>query len=284
MPPIYTDNFESYTVGQATPFGEFGDGGAHIAAGNYPSRPGSQCIYILPAFYPAATWANGTLYSSGSTYLAFTYTAQSNGAFVGFFNGDPNLLGLQSIVNLAFEVDNTISAYCDGAFAANSGDVSVKFNQWYFLQVNVTLSSVLVGGTFCIKVAFTVWLEGTQILSGAVQTAIATSTVPSATAQFDHIHLTNNLLVDEFTFDVLSGSPAYPNAGTPNVRPSTGLAEVLELPTTASTRMTTGLVELIEAITSAKIRVSTGLIEIIISQGVAPAGWIPQFKRRVNSN
>lgn len=271
MPVLYHDDFESYSLAQSPPFGNFpsytGAGTAVIFADNYLPA-GTKALRINAV---QVQFTNSALYSTASLVMGYKLlNGVGSGTMFSFSNGDsPGVGTSKELIRFTLEADYTVSVHTGGAFLgalpeANSGDFSFHVERWYWIQCNITTASV---GGF-VQVTYELAVEGKSILSGTIITTVATASTPSGTAQFDYISLLGSAMIDEFTFDTFHAVAYYPNPGVPKVRASTGLVEVLQNRTSVGMRGSTGLVELVKLPSTATVRVSTGLIELIL----APAG------------
>lgn len=239
---IYYDNFESYALGTtAATFGDW-NGQAEIVADNYLPA-GSKALRTRRNFQNTA-FADGGLYSTGTVYVAYKPDETfSNGRIMEFWNGSPAApSGTTPLLTILQNLDGTlqVNATAYGA-VSNSGDFSFKLRKWSWLQVNIIVSNV----AGFIGLDFEVACEGVSLCSGSVTTGLLITGLLSGTAQFDYILLDNTVIWDEFTFDTLQSINTYPNPGSPTVRASTGLIEVIETTEASAARISTGLIELI---------------------------------------
>lgn len=246
MSVIYYQNFESFSLGAAPPYGSFtgNANNATIIADNYLTSGSRACQ--TQANFSNITYYDGALYTSATMYVAWKPREVNNGASIEYWNGTG--INFPNLITFSQEFDNTLSIWADnhGTFVANSGDVSYSLNQWNWFQINTTFLSISVGtGAPVLGIAYEMGLNGTSIMVGTVTTGKFISGMISGTPQFDRIVLENSNVWDEFTLSTLTSINTYPNPGTPAVRATTALIEPLELIDTAAIRATTGLIELV---------------------------------------
>jgi hypothetical protein len=253
------DDFQSYAIGSNLPFGSFTGTGSIVAGGNIiPATDRSFSVHL-------ATYNRGIFYvNSFSQYIALKLDASPNRQpFMNYDNG-PNGSG-NSFTLLQFHVepDSTITVQCpvSGQTLANSGDGWFKFFSWNFLQINITLSDVLVAGVLKLNIQCDIGLNGVSIISFNTTTTASVANFANATSEVNSVRMQDGLF-GAFTWDVLSALIAYPHVGTPSAIVKQGAIELDILPNTANIDVYQGAIELDILPNTAQLRVIQAVIEM----------------------
>lgn len=260
----YTENFESYSVGQTLPFGQLtADSNTFIAsviagdaigAGSKSFQLFSECI-----------WNDGFTYLH--FFTAFAYKAQSTGSPIKITNHQS--VNTYGFVEIRINFDSTVSLLVAGSVVATSAD-PYHYLEWNFYDIDINVSSDLSGNVIIAINHF--YINGVSVYSGTTTTTKNISTLPTGVAQVNWMILGGGSNGVNW-FDDLTVM-ATPIGSSGNLRATQGFAEFLELLDSASIRITQGLAEVLLRPTTAQIRVTQGFIELIISRSaVTGAGW-----------
>jgi hypothetical protein len=268
------DDFQGYSIGTNLPFGSF-TGSAFLA--QIVSEPTGTGITgtdrSLQVFLGTAEYV-GSYHSSFTQFIAFNI-GDFDGAqpFIAFTNG-PNLSAQSfTLVQLRVEGDSTLTAECaaSGEIIANSGDKFMKFYTWNFLQINVTLSDVLVAGVLMVHVDIEVALNGESILTGSKTTVVAVSQLDGSTSQVKRFQLLDGRY-GAFTLDTLQAIVSYPHAGTPNAIVYQAVVEVDEVIDSGKLDIYQAVVEVDVLPDNAKLRVFQMVVEADTVRSARHAG------------
>lgn len=272
---IYDDDFQSYSIGANVPFGSWklfpSAFTAQIQAGGsgVPGTDRNLGIFLGSVILDPAVAGYQTSFTQ---FLAFKLSPGfTNGLQIMAFGNGPIGGPSFTLLEIRVEVDSTITIVdsTGAAILANSGDKWLQPNIWHFLQVNVTVSDILVGSTKFVQAAFELGLNGTSIISftktlTTVATALFTGT--SAINQF----ILSGGNYGAYTLQGLVGVPTYPHGGSPKARINQAAAEVNELPSSGKVRVIQAAAEIDELPSTTKLRVFQMVIEtdLLQKQGI----------------
>jgi hypothetical protein len=260
---IYDDDFESYALGAGIPFGSWtGSGFTNIIRAGGPQGTGQYFD-----FWGQALFTNGTYYSSFTIWLGFRFTESTlfhSVALIDCQNGLGGANFTPSLVTVVNEADSTISVYANNQLVGNSGN-PIEFDAWHFLQLNVTLSGIVVLGVSNVDVAVKLAVDGHKIIDTHLTTSISVASLQNGIASCNRFFLLGPAAFDNFTLDVLAAMPSYPHPGTPLARVTQGALELGQLPDSAQVLVTQGTIELGQLPNSAQVLVTQGVIELILA-------------------
>lgn len=250
---IYDDDFQGYSLGSGAPFGGWLLEGAItnvIVAGNCPT--GMSKSYRLNGSVVLDPTVPGYI-TSFTTFVALF--KQQRGTVLNFNNG-PNLTGhIFQILSVRIETDSTVSVIGPlTEVLANSKDRWFDYNAVNFMQVNVTLTDVMVSGVDHIHIACKIALNGVIVIDFAVTTGAAVTDLANGTSQVNRFELqAAECYYSAYTLDTLQAIVSYPHAGTPSGLVYQAVVEVDELPDTTKLQIHQAVIE-VDCLTKQGIR------------------------------
>ena len=210
---LLDDNLQGYAVGTKAPFGPFildpAAAVAEIVAGNGPTGT-DHALQLQGAVSvdPAITGFQ----SSFSEFIAVRKTG--DGEILAFSNG-PNGSGhIFTLMQIRVEFDSTITALCpvSGQVLGNSGDAWFDFHAVNVLQINLTLTDVVVAGVAIVHIKGEIALNGASVISFDKDTAVPIAQLANATSEVNRFQLsTNGAFYSAFTLDTLQPIVSYPH-------------------------------------------------------------------------
>lgn len=211
------DDFQGYAIGTSVPFGSWTGSGFFVQIQAQPEGtgiPGTDRSFGV--FLGTAEYVRAYL-SSFSQWIAVRMEDNANAQILLQFTNGPNGFA-QSFTLLQFQLepDTTLTAICPvtGDILANSGNVLMPFGTWHFLQINVTLSDVLLAGVLSIHIDCDVALNGVQIMAISKTVAAGVAQLANSTSEVNRFQLRTGAF-GAYTLDVLTALVAYPHGGTP---------------------------------------------------------------------
>lgn len=262
------DDFQSYPIGTGLPFGAWtGNGSVQIVAGGPDGTDRNLQVGLGVAEY-----VRGYLSSfSQFTALRLVGPLPFSGSSFSFANG-PNGTGHTfTLMRIKIETDSTLSCYCDinGQLLGNSGDFTVPFNTWNFIQTNVVFSDVLnvSVGVLCINIVAHIAVNGVEVLSFNVLTDVPVGQLANGTSEVNQFELTGGNF-DAYTLDTVQPIVTYPHPGTPSAIVNQGAIEIELLPDSADVHVNQGVIELNQLPDSANVLIHQGVIELLIGLGL----------------
>lgn len=281
----FDDDMTGHPAGAGTPNGftqlPFSNGTFINASGLYGANTYEQ---IIGGIYTTSVDTGGI-----SLIVAFnsTQNIRPQGQFFQLTNGDTTnpLFGVQNRVlyTLRIEEDGSLTAFSgDGQLIDNSNapgnDFSLSPEGFYFIQINVAITSQVVLGVSYIKIDTEVGIAGTTILQGSVITNIQVAALFTGSPVINIWSLSaGGYLLNDLTGESIVPMGTWPNPGSPFNRITQEVVEVqvLPAPSDAFIRIGQEVVELQILPTTAFIRISQEVIELMVRGGV-PAltgGW-----------
>lgn len=240
---IYDDDFQSYSLGASVPFGSWQLETAItnvIVAGNCPT--GMTKSFRLFGGVVLDPTIPGYI-TSFTTFVALF--KQQRGNVLVFSNG-PNLTGHTfEILAIRIETDSTVTVSGPQTeVLANSKDAWFDYNSVNFLQVNVTLSDVMVSGVNHIHIACKIALNGVKIIDFSTTTTTAVTDLANATSEVNRFELqAAECYYSAYTLDTLQAIVSYPHPGSPQALVYLAAVEANALPDTAQLRVQQAVVE-----------------------------------------
>lgn len=242
----YDDDFQGYSIGDTIPFGSWiDDPGAFtksIVSGSGPDGTDrSLQLQGVVAVNPSTTGFQ----TSFTEFCAIRKT--SAGQILTFSNGPNGSAHTFTLLTLQVEQDGTLTAIGpDGPtdILGNSHDAWFNFFVNNFLQVNLTLSDVLVSGVNMVHLAGEIALNGRSIMTFAETTLTAASTLATGTAAVNRFQLASNgANYAAFTLQGLTAIVSYPHPGSPSAIVTQAPIEVGLLPNTGKIHITQAVAE-----------------------------------------
>lgn len=240
----YDDDFQGYAIGATVPFGSWiDDPGAFtksIVAGFGPD--GTDRSFQLAGIVAVDPLITG-FQTSFTEFVAIRKTEA--GQILAFSNGPNGSSHTFTLLTLQVEQDGTITAIGpDGPtdILGNTGDAWFNFYASNFLQVNVTLSDVLVLGVNMVRITGEIALNGRSVMTFAETTATASGPLATGTAAVNRFQLASNgANYGAFTLQSITGIVSYPHPGSPlaiatqapiavGLLPNTGKISIYQVP------------------------------------------------------
>ncbi len=243
------DNFESYSIGQQIPFGDWSDDGIvfiHDVRAGGP-HTSTKCLNLFGPVY----W-NDTNYRAS---LTVTFWAKSPPS-IAFTNLFYAANGTHVLLRLDREFDGTHSVENIG-----NSEIPVSGNIWNSYQLNLQFSAV---GT--VFVDCELWINGVLHLTGSYDTGVLESSLANMLASVDRLGFSGsggNCFIDELDVAAKQTGSYFPTPGTPKARVARADIDLIELPDDALIRIARADIDLVELPDSAKIRIAQAYIEII---------------------
>lgn len=246
------DDFESYSIGQQIPFGNWSNNGIVflrdvVAGGPHIS---TKCLNLEGQVY----W-NDTNYRQTLTVTFWYKTAPGSAITAMWYGGNST----QGLITLDQELDGSVTI----PFIGNSGDkVLPSFSRWNSFQLNLDFNSA---GGF-VTVGVELFVNGDSFLSGSYTSSIAVASLSNGLPSIDRIGFTGTggqSYVDELGIDPLKSGAFMPNPGSPEVRVTRADIDLITLPDVAKIRVARADIDIIELPNTAKVRVAQAYIEII---------------------
>lgn len=247
------DDFESYSIGQQIPFGNWQNNGIVFLRDVRAGGPhvSTKCLNLEGQVY----W-DDTNYRRTLTVTFWYKTAPGSAITAMFYGGNST----QGLVSLNQESDGSLTIPNIG----NSGDkVLPSFSRWNSFQLNLTFD-VDVSGFVTVACEFLV--NGDGFLSGTYTLGILAASLSNGLASIDRIGFTGTgglSYLDELGIDSLKSGAFMPNPGTPKVRVTRGDLDVILLPDSALVNVAQAYIDAVKLPDSAKVRVAQAYIEII---------------------
>lgn len=270
---IYDDNFQSYGLGAAVPFGSWIlDTNAItnvIVAGGGPT--GTTQSYRLFGDVAVDPVTSGT-HASFTTYVAIKKLPNTKGTVLAFANG-PNLSSHTfTLASIQVEQDATVSIVGpDADVIANSKDQWFEYNVVNFFQVNITLTDVPVGTATFVGLQCEVGLNGRQIMSVTHTSMTPTAQLINATSEVNRFQLiSSDAFYSAYTLDSLQSMVTYPHPGAPKALAYQAMVEADVVPTTGKIRAIQAVAEADVVPTTAKLRVIQAVAECDV---LTPVRW-----------
>lgn len=240
---IYDDDFQGYALGSGAPFGGWLLETVLtnvIVSGNCPTGM-TQSFRLFGGVVLDPTIPG--YITSFTTYVALF--KQQRGTVLTFNNG-PNITGHTfEILAVRIETDSTVTVTGPQTeVLANSGDKWFDYNSVNFMQVNVTLSDVLVSGVKHIHINCKLALNGTKIIDFDTTTTTPVTDLKNATSEVNRFELqAAECFYSAYTLDTLQSIVSYPHPGAPKALAYQAVAEVDILPDTTKLQVHQAVVE-----------------------------------------
>lgn len=272
----YDDDFQSYSIGDAVPFGSWKVNGPiitnQIVAGNGPT--GSTQAYQLFGEIVVNTTIPGYL-TSASEFFAYRKVQGNPGPVCAFGNGTNSSGQNFQLVGIQIEQDSTVSIIGpDSDIIANSGDEWFEYNVVNFFQIDVAVSDaiVVVGSstTTHIHVVVNVGLNGRSIVSVAKTANTLVNSLANHTSEINRFILIGAGFYSNYTLTSAQSMPSYPHPGTPKGRVNQAIAAVDVVPNLAKIRLSQALLETDSIPDTTKIRIFQAVMEV---DSVTRAKW-----------
>lgn len=272
----YDDDFQSYSLGDAVPFGSWKLDGPtilnQIVAGNGPT--GSTQSYRLFGQIVLNTTVTGYL-TSASEFFAIRKANGDIGPVAAFGNGTNSSGQNFTLVQIQVEQDSTVSIVGpDSNVIANSGDEWFEYNVVNFFQINVAVSDaiVVVGSstTTHVHVVVDVGLNGRSIVAVATTANLLVNNLANHTSEINRFILVGDNFYSAYTLTGAQTTPAYPHGGSPVLRANQAVAAVDVVPTTGQIRTSQALAEVDVVPDTGAIRVFQAVMEV---DSVTRAKW-----------
>lgn len=264
---IYDDDFQSYSIGDAVPFGQWKLDGPtilnQIIAGSGPS--GTTQSYRLFGQIVLNTALAG-YHTSVSEFFALRKANGDVGPIAAFGNGTNSSGQNFTLVALQVELDSTVSVIGpDSDIIANSGDEWFEYNVVNFFQINVGVSdAIVVVGTVTnthVHVDVQVGLNGRSIINVSKTANLLVTNLANHTSEVNRFILTGDCFYSAYTLEGSQPIPTYPHGGSPVARVNQVVAEVDILPTTGQIRAIQGVAEVDVVPDTGAIRIFQAVVE-----------------------
>lgn len=279
----YDDDFQGYSIGDTIPFGSWID------------DPGAFTKSIVSGFGPDGTdrslqLAGGVAVDPLITGFQTSFTEfvairkTEAGQILAFSNGPNGSAHTFTLLSLEVEQDGTITAIGpDGPtdILGNTGDSWFNFFANNFLQVNVTLSDVLVLGVNMVRITGEIGLNGRSVMTFAETTLTASGPLATGTAAINRFQLASNgANYAAFTLQALTGIVSYPHPGSPLAIVTQAPIEVGILPNTGKIRIYQQPIEVDVLPSVALLQIYQMVIEVDILQLARRGGRRPEYIHR----
>ncbi len=262
MAAYLDDDFQGYSIGTSVPFGSWTGSGSFVQIFSEPGGtgiPGTDRafgIFLATAAYDRGLLAGAFLKTFSEFFSSKLSDSQNPQQLVSFVNG-PNGLGQRfSLFQVRVEPDGTVTALCpvSGEILGNSVDQLYRFYTYNFLQINVTFSDVVVGGTAKVHILCAIALNGIQVISFSTTVNVAVAQLVNATAEANVFQL-NSGSFGAYTLDVLQPIVTYPHPGSPKAIAYQSVVEVDQL-------LDSGVLKAHQAVTEVDILPDTATLTV----------------------
>lgn len=246
MAVLIDEDFQSYAVAAAPPYGPYASGGSLVLTGVAIPRITATPVGVFgdtksldtPPFtclqFPSNPTTNlQAYYQQFTVYQAFQIASSNglseNGLVMAFCNYDQPVGASAAIATLKILGDGTLGFCNEGqtAFFAVS-DFSLLVGQWYFFRVDISFS-ILGSGHFAYTCTW--YVDGIARLTATVDTGVASGGGFAGHAYCNALifgGVGGGVYMGRLTvYDAIQAAGFYPHPGTPVARVTQGVIELI---------------------------------------------------------